>query len=127
MKIELLIGGSFIFIILIEAVILLNSFFHQRPNLKKDFNNLFFRFISNSFIYIVALLILSNPSTLQKELFGLINWQNLNLIQIAVLTILFTDLISFLIIIITFITKFSNKKEESSSKIINQNKAKKIT
>ncbi|WP_408956346.1 hypothetical protein [Natroniella sp. ANB-PHB2] len=127
---EIIISISFIIMIIIEAIILLKSFFIKDTTEQKNFSNLLFRFISNSFIYISSLLILiatlTNVNILALEQFSDLN--SITIGQVAILMILFTSIITVISILIGGIHRLKNRKQnkKTAPKIINQEKAKKV-
>ncbi|OCL26403.1 hypothetical protein U472_10395 [Orenia metallireducens] len=128
MNIELVIGISFVLMVLAQGIILLKN---SKPNNKRDSQevlNLFFRFISNSSLYVVALLIFTtskNPQELTSINFT--NLQSLTLGQVTILIMLVIDLAIILAVIKNLFTKVSKKKEDSIFiDMIDQNKARKI-
>ncbi|MCK8828580.1 hypothetical protein MWH25_12685 [Natroniella acetigena] len=128
---EIIISISFIVIVIIESIILLKSFFNKNATNEKEFFNLLFRFISNSFIYISSLLILiatlTNINILTIEQFNDLN--SITLGQTAIVMILFTNIITIISILFGGINKLKNRKQnnKTTKKIINQEKAKKVT
>jgi phosphoglycerol transferase MdoB-like AlkP superfamily enzyme len=128
MNIELVIGISFVLMVLAQGIILLKN---SKPNNKRDSQevlNLFFRFISNSSLYVVALLIFTiskNPQELTSINFT--NLQSLTLGQVTILIMLVIDLAIILAVIRNLFTKVSKKKEDGIFiDMIDQNKARKI-
>ncbi len=131
MNLELIISISFVLSILFQSIVVLKNIKSSKINGRKETLNIFFKFISNSFIYISILLILNQAST-GINLQEIINFNNLNNLNFLHFTVILTLLIDLSIIIILLKELFStvkDKKKESNletSKIINQQKAKTI-
>ncbi|WP_018248529.1 hypothetical protein [Orenia marismortui] len=132
MNTELIIGTSFILIVLTQAIILLKNLNYSDEREKKELINHFFRFISNSLIYVSALLIFvaySNKAEALANIITLQDLQSFSLGKVAILITLFIDLFIILAVIFNLINKLNNRKakENSASQLIDQEKAKKIT
>ncbi|TDX52323.1 hypothetical protein [Orenia marismortui] len=132
MNTELIIATSFILIVLTQAIILLKNLNYSDEREKKELINHFFRFISNSLIYVSALLIFIAHSNKAEALANIITLQDLqsfSLGKVAILITLFIDLFIILAVIFNLINNLNNKKakENSASQLIDQEKAKKIT
>jgi len=128
MNIELVIGVSFVLMVLAQGIILLKNLQSNNKAGSQEVLNLFFRFISNSSLYVVALLIYitsQGPQGLKNINFT--NLENITLGQVAILLMLFIDLTIILLVIYNFFTKVTNKKENGNfTEMIDQNRAKKI-
>ena len=126
MNINLIVNISFIFVVVVEAGIVLRSFFIKDSN----FYNLLFRFISNSFIYVLALLVFISITTGETglQLFEFNDLKNLTFGQTSILIILVTDMITILTLSIRFFVNLNNnsKEDDNSDNIINQKEAKNI-
>ncbi|PRX34841.1 hypothetical protein BX659_102156 [Orenia metallireducens] len=127
MNIELVIGVSFVIMILAQGTILLKNLKSNHEKDSQEVLNLFFRFISNSSLYIVALLIYitsQNPQELASIDFT--DLQSFTLGQVTILLMLFIDLVIILAALSKLFTKTTKKKDAIYNEIIDQNKAREI-
>ncbi|GAB6139143.1 hypothetical protein [Halanaerobaculum tunisiense] len=125
---ELIISISFMVVVIIEAIILLKNFFTDKE--KQIFTKSLFRFLSNSFIYVAALLIFISSFNSQSglQVLGFENLMELTLGQITIWIIIIADVVTLLLLGVGVITNlFSKDQEESTPEIINQQKAKELT
>ncbi|MCK8817272.1 hypothetical protein MWH28_07845 [Natroniella sulfidigena] len=130
MNTKFIISVSFIFIVLIEAIILLKNFFNKDKTNTQNSLNLLFRFISNSFIYVSSLLVLiatlTNLNLLTID--QLTDLNDITLGQTAILIIIFTNVITIVSILIGGLNKLKTKKQNNKLEhnIVDQEEAKKI-
>ncbi|GAB6098331.1 hypothetical protein JCM16358_02100 [Halanaerocella petrolearia] len=127
MNSELIISSSFMVAIIIEAIILLKNFFTTTE--KEFLSKSLFRFLSNSFIYVAALLIFISSFSQQSGL-EIINFKNLNqftLGQAAIWSILIADVVTLIVLGIGIITNvFKKKDKQPEETIIDQKKAREL-
>lgn len=127
MDLELIISISFAAAIILESIILLKSFFTDPE--RKIFTSMLFRFLSNSFIYISALVgfITVFGSEMGLNAITISELQELTFGQFAIWTILIADIVTLVVILFGAITKIGTKEKETTKRMIDQEKAQDLT
>ena len=128
MNIDLVVGGFFVVLTLVQSFLLLKRVSTLKKSKDNRFIDLLFKYISNSSIYVATLLIFT--ATFQQSINGIYNLEDLlDLILgipiIAVMAIII--LITVLILFIALIKGIFQNEEKIKTKLVNQQKARDIT